>query len=279
MTKPMTYPRLLAECEADDIRYIEVERDGPIATVIMNHPQRLNSLTPVLTWQLHQCLRDLVEDIELRVIILTGADPAFSAGGDLEFILRGEGAIKEGEDGTATIWRWIRRQFGGVARLLTQSDKYIIAAVNGPAAGVGLSFAFSSDYLLASERAQLVLAFGKIGLVPEVGSNWQLVRRLGYQKAMELFIAGERLSADRALELGLANAVSPHETLLEEARAWAEQVCQLPASVVEMAKTQMRKIADMTWEQAIVMEEFAEPNCFTTQAHRRAVRTMLEKMG
>ena len=269
-----TYADLIRECEADTHRYVEVSSDGQIATVTLNNPQRLNSLTPVLCYQLQQALRPLMDAPEVRVIILTGADPAFCAGGDLDFILMAEESLRRGDEGAVTVWRWIRRQFGGVARLLAQSDKYVISALNGPAAGVGLSFAFASDYLLASERARLVLAFAAIGLVPEVGCNWQLTRRLGYQKAMELFIAGERLSAERSLELGLVNRVVPHDRLLDEAHAWANRVCALPANVVEMAKVQMRKVVDMPWDQAIVMEEFAEPICFTPQSHRDAVRAM-----
>lgn len=277
MDAAMTYRGLLAECENETRRYVDVERDGAVATVRMNNPERLNSLTPVLCYQLHAALRELADDIEVRVVILTGADPAFSAGGDLGLIQRAGESVRQGGEGTTTAWRWIRQQFGGVARLLSQSDTYFIAAVNGPAAGVGLAFAFASDYLLASERAELVTAFGRIGLIPEVGTNWHLCRRLGYQKAMELFVSGERLTAERALELGLANRVVSHDTLLDEARAWADKVCRLPESVVLMAKAQMRKIADMSWEQAIVMEELAEPNCFTTEAHRKAVAAMLEK--
>jgi 2-(1,2-epoxy-1,2-dihydrophenyl)acetyl-CoA isomerase len=275
MSTAVTYRELIAECEAESRCYVEVTRDGAVATVRLNHPQRLNSLTPALCYQLHQRLRELTPDPAVRVIVLTGTDPAFCAGGDLEFIQRGEQSIRSGEEGATTIWRWIRQQFGGVARLLTQSDKYFIAALNGPAAGVGLSFAFGCDYLLASERTELVLAFGRIGLVPEVGTNWQLTRRLGYHKAMELFVSGERLPAGRALELGLVNRIVPHERLLAEAQDWAAKVCRLPESVTAMAKTQMRKVADMSWEQAIVMEEFAEPICFTTEAHRSAIRQML----
>ena len=133
------------------------------------------------------------------------------------------------------------------------------------------------DHLLASDRAELVLAFGRIGLAPEVGCNWHLTRTLGYQKAMELFISGERLNAARALELGLVNRVAPHAQLLEQAQQWAAKVCALPESVVEMTKTQMRKVTDLSWEQAITMEEFVEPNCFTTDAHRAAVHKMLAK--
>lgn len=274
MPEPMTYDRLVQECENADQSYVEVERDGATALVRMSHPARYNALTPALTWQLHKALRELVDDHRVQAIILTGADPAFCAGGDLELIQRAEEAIKQGGHGTITTWRWIRRQFGGIARLLAQSDTHVVAAINGAAAGVGLSFAFSCDMLIGSERAELVPAFGRIGLVPEVGTSWHLCRRLGYQRAMEYFVDGQHIDAGKALELGLLNRVVAHEALLDEARAWADKVCALPLGVGAMAKTQLRKIADMSWEQAIVMEELAEPNCFTTDAHRAAVRSL-----
>jgi len=275
MVKVDSYQALIRECEEDERRFVRVERDGVIATVTLEDPQRYNSLTPSLCYQLHQTLLALSQDPALRVIILTGEDPAFCAGGDLHLIKRCEDFISEGKDGAATIWRWIRYQFGGIARVLNQSDKYFIAALNGPAAGVGLSFAFACDYLIGSERAELVMAFGKIGLAPEVGTNWHLTRRVGYHKAMELFIAGERISSSRALELGLINRQCAHEDILSEARNWALKVCQVPQNTTEIAKAQMRKCADMSWEQAITMEEFAEPICFTTEEHRDLVRKTL----
>lgn len=269
------YRKLIEECQSEPRRYVAVDRDGAVATVTLNNPARYNSLTPVLCYQLHQVLRELTEDLDIRVIILTGADPAFCAGGDMELIARADEFARSDEDGAATIWRWIRYQFGGIARLLSQSDTQVIAAINGAAAGVGLSFAFACDHLLASDRAELVMAFGQIGLAPEVGCNWHLTRTLGYHKAMELFVSGGRVSAKEALGLGLVNRTVSHDQLLAEARTWAEKVCQLPESVTAMAKTQMRKVADMSWEQAIAMEEFAEPICFTTGAHRAAVQRML----
>ncbi len=271
----ISYSQLIRESIESEQQYIETEIRGAVAVVRMNHPERFNALTPALCYQLHQNLRAMVDHLDVRVIILTGTDPAFCAGGDLEFILRGEQSIRQGPNGTTPIWRWIRNQFGGIARLLTQSDKYFISAINGPAAGVGLAFAFASDYLIASERAELVLAFGKIGLIPEVGTNWHLTHKLGYHKALELFIQGGRLKSDTALDLGLVNRVVSHASLLDEAQAWAQRVIDLPDSLTAMAKAQMRKCSDMSWEQAIVMEEFAEPNCFTTEAHRDAVRKLL----
>jgi 2-(1,2-epoxy-1,2-dihydrophenyl)acetyl-CoA isomerase len=183
--------------------------------------------------------------------------------------------LEEGAEGATDIWRWIRNQFGGIARLITRTDKAFIAAVNGPAAGVGLAFALACDVLILSEQAQLVPAFGRIGLVPEVGSSWALTRRLGYQRTFGLFASGRHLSGAEAFELGIGNELVAHEELLARARKWSERVERLPRHVLAMTKPLLRQSADLSWEQAIAMEEFAEPMCFTTAAHRDGVSELL----
>ena len=147
-----------------------------------------------------------------------------------------------------------------------------MAAVNGPAAGVGLAFALACDVIVLSERAQVVPAFGKIGLVPEVGTSWLLTRRLGYQRAYGLFVRGRPLTGAEAMAAGLANELVGHDDLLPAALQWCERVTRLPDHVPAMAKTFPRQAADLSWEQAIALEEFAEPMCFTTEGHRAGGR-------
>lgn len=257
---------------------VAVERAGGHAVVVMDDPERLNPLSVPLTLQLHQALRELVEDPTIKAIVLTGRDPAFSAGGDLRLMRDvAHRMVDESPGGTTEAWRWIRNQFGGIARAITRADKALIAAVNGTAAGVGLAFALACDLILVSERAQLVPAFGRIGLLPEVGTSWQLTRRLGYQGAFALFAGGRHLSGAEAQELGLANELHAHEDLMDAALRWCARIEALPAHVVPMTKLQLRQSADLTWEQAITMEELAEPNCFTTKAHREAVHALLAR--
>lgn len=252
-----------------------VERAGEHATVTLNDPDKLNPLSAALTVRLRETLTDLAADESLRAIVLTGADPAFSAGGDLRLMRDTAQPMLAGGGGAPELWRWIRMEFGGIARLITRTDKAFVAAVNGAAAGVGLAFALACDLILVSERARLVPAFGRIGLLPEVGTSWLLTRRLGYQRAFELFAGGRHLSGAEAAELGLANAVVPHERLLAEALEWCERIEALPRHVSAMMKPLLRGAADMTWDQAIALEEFAEPGCFTTEAHRAGVAELL----
>jgi len=271
-----SYAATVAEAiAADRGDLVLVEREGTRATVTLNDPEKLNPLSAELTVALRRSLEELVRDEELRSIVLTGADPAFSAGGDLRLMRDSARPMLAADGGAPQLWRWIRLEFGGIARLITRTDKTFIAAVNGAAAGVGLAFALASDLILCSERAVIVPAFGRIGLLPEVGNSWLLTRRLGYQRAYELFAGGRHLSGTEAAETGIANSVHPHDELLVAADEWCEKVDRLPAHVASMMKPLLRQAADLTWEQAIAMEEFAEPQCFTTAEHQQAVDELL----
>jgi 2-(1,2-epoxy-1,2-dihydrophenyl)acetyl-CoA isomerase len=271
-----SYDDFVAEARADARTLLAIERADTHAIVRLDDPPSLNALSAPLTLQLHDALRKLAAEPQLRTIVLTGTDPAFSAGGDLK-LMRGYAhpVAEAAEEGTPALWRWIRGEFGGIARLITRTDKTFVAAVNGAAAGVGLAFALACDLILVSERARIVPAFGRIGLLPEVGNSWLLTRRLGYQGAYALFASGRHLSGAEAHELGLANELVDHAELLDAARAWCGRIDELPDHVARMMKPLLRASVDLPWEQAITLEEFAEPGCFTTRAHREAVQALV----
>ena len=179
--------------------------------------------------------------------------------------------------GTTDIWRWIRREFGGIARLIARSDMTFVAAVNGPAAGVGLAWALACDIAVASERASIVPAFGKLGLLPEVGTSWALTRHLGYQGAYAYYLRGEHIDAREALRIGLVQEVVAHENLLDAAVAWCDRASALAPHAMEMTKPLLRAVSDANWDGALALEEFAEPACFTTEAFAGAVSSMLAR--
>ena len=204
--------------------------------------------------------------------MLTGAGRG-SAPGDLRMMALAEERLLD-DEGSTDIWRWIRYEFGGIVRLIARSDTAFIAALNGPAAGVGLAWALTCDLALASERAVMVPAFGRLGLLPEVGTSWALTRRLGYQGAFAFFAAGEPVGAQDAHRLGLVHEVVAHEDLLPAADRWCERIAALPAHALEMAKPLLRTAADSSWDASLAMEEFAEPNCFTTRSFQKTVESM-----
>jgi 2-(1,2-epoxy-1,2-dihydrophenyl)acetyl-CoA isomerase len=264
------YADLVADADRDGGAFVRVERNSDRAVVTLDDPDKLNVLSAPLTRQLKAALQDLVEDRDIRTIVLTGSGAGFSAGGDLRMMERSPEALAARE-GSTDIWRWIRYEFGAVARLIARSDTAFIAAINGPAAGVGLAWALTCDIAVASDRAVIVPAFGRLGLLPEVGTSWALTHRLGYQGAFAYYVAGEHLDAHRAKELGLVHEVVAPDELLPRADAWCTRIAALPAHAVAMTKPLLRAAADAPWEQAIAMEEFAEPQCFTTTASQRSV--------
>jgi len=273
------YEEIVREGEQSTEEVISVERADGYAVLTMADPDKLNVLSAPLMVQLRRAAQELVAAPDVRAIVLTGAGNGFSTGGDLRLMKRATEhlADPDAEGGAYEIWRWIREQFGGMSRLIAGSDKAFVAAINGPAAGVGLAFALTCDIILASERAVLVPAFGRLGLIPEVGTSWALTRRVGYQRAFEFYVGGEHVTAEQAAELGLVNHVVPHDELLPAAREWGERIAELPPHALRMAKPLLRAVADMPWEHAVRMEEFAEPTCFTTAAFTRNVEALLEK--
>ena len=269
-----TYLTMLSRGEAATHEAVTVERPAADrATVTLNEPEHLNALSAAICVQLNGALAELAAEEELRTIVITGAGEGFSAGGDLAMMEHAVDNI-DGPGGSPEVWRWIRGQFGGVVRRIARTDKAVIAAINGPAAGVGLAFALTCDIALASERAMLVPAFGRLGLLPEVGTSWALTRRLGYQGAFAFFAGGEHVSAEEAREMGLVHEVVPHDELLERADAWADRIAKLAPHALAMSKPLLRGAADANWDAALAMEEFAEPNCFTTERFAGAVRAL-----
>ncbi|STZ72875.1 enoyl-CoA hydratase/carnithine racemase [Mycolicibacterium fortuitum] len=274
MDKPLYHSMVADGDDPAAPQRVRVVRTDDRALVTLDEPDRLNVLSAPLVRQLRRVLEDLAADSAVRAVVLTGADPGFSAGGDLR-MMRAAVEQRYAAEGTADVWRWIRREFGGIARLIAGSDTIFVAAVNGPAAGVGLAWALTCDLTIASDKAVIVPAFARLGLIPEVGTSWALTRRLGYQGALAYYLKGEHIDAETAQRLGLVHEVVAHEQLLATADEWCSRVAALPPHAVAMAKPLLRAAADAGWNDALTLEEFAEPTCFTTAAFADKVETML----
>jgi 2-(1,2-epoxy-1,2-dihydrophenyl)acetyl-CoA isomerase len=264
---PRTYADVVAEGRASEERLVEVERLGDRAIVTLSDPDKRNVLSAPLMLQLLAATEELARAPEVRSIVLTGAGPGFSTGGDLRMMQDAVERLRapDDEEGATMPWQWIRYQFGAMVRLIGRTDKAFVAALNGPAAGVGLAFALTCDIAIAAQDAVIVPAFGRLGLVPEVGTSWALTRALGYRRAFAYYVGGEHIDARRAAELGLVNEVVPAPELMDRAMAWCDRIAGLPAHALPIAKPLLRASADLQWEQALTMEEFAEPMCFTTK--------------
>lgn len=265
------YSELIADADHDSRTLVRIERNAHRAVVTLDDPDKLNVLSATMTRQLKAALQELVEARDIGAIVLTGGGDGFSAGGDLRMMQRAPEALTASE-GSADIWRWIRYEFGAIARLIARSDTAFIAAINGPAAGVGLAWALTCDIAIASERGVIVPAFGRLGLLPEVGTSWALTRRLGYQGAFAYYVAGDHLDAAKAKELGLVHEIVAPEDLLARADTWCDRIAALPPHARAMIKPLLRAASDASWEQSLAIEEFAEPQCFTTRAFQQSAQ-------
>src|SRR5690606_31648703 len=173
-----------------------------VATITLDRPDAMNSLTAELKTALLEALRKAAADSGVRAVLLTGSGRAFCAGQDL----REHAANLEAGRGLADT---VREHYNPIVQLITTMDKPVVAAVNGVAAGAGAALAFACDLRVASEKTRFALAFSGIGLAPDSGASWTLQRLVGLGRATELLLLGEPVSAERALELGLVTRVVP----------------------------------------------------------------------
>jgi 2-(1,2-epoxy-1,2-dihydrophenyl)acetyl-CoA isomerase len=205
------------------------------ATVELNRPEALNAWNTQLGVDLLAALGMVGEDEAVRAVVLTGAGRGFSSGADLKDISGGETT----PDGRPDVYRTLTERYHPIMRAVREMPKPVIAAVNGPAVGIGCSLALCCDLILAAESAYFLLAFVNIGLVPDGGSSLFLPARVGMARATELAMLGERLPAAQALDWGLVNRVVPDARLDQEAAALAARLARGPTRSYAGTKRQL----------------------------------------
>ena len=193
---------------SDDELYRQYEtvnlyRRGPGATIELNRPERMNAWSQQFSADLFAAIREVTDEEEIRAVVVTGAGRAFSSGADLKE------AAEQAGDGTVDVHKILTERYHPLITGIRRMPKPVIAAVNGPAAGIGLSLALACDLVVAAESAYFSLAFVNIGLVPDGGSSLFVPARVGFARAAELAMLGERLDARKAVDWGLINQVWP----------------------------------------------------------------------
>jgi enoyl-CoA hydratase/carnithine racemase len=217
------------------MKEILVDRSDHVATLTLNRPERLNTISQPMLSALSRELLACEADPDIRAIVLTGAGRAFCAGLDLQEAATDEGVSK---GGFALDVKLDLRDFP--PNVVHHLDKPILCAVNGGAAGFGLDLALCCDIRVMSENAKLAAAFTRRGVVPESGGTWLLPRLIGWAKASEIVFAGRSLNAAEALELGLTNRVVENEKLLETTHELAREIASNAPLAVQAAKRMMR---------------------------------------
>ncbi len=212
-----------------------VERDGPVAILTLNRPERLNAISGPMLLALSESLVVCDRDPGVRAIILTGAGRGFCAGLDLQDASSGAGIGGGGGGLGATL---DLRDAPPI--VLHRIDTPTICALNGGAAGYGMDLALGCDIRIAAESAKLAAAFTRRGVLPESGGTWLLPRLVGWSKAAEIIFTGRTLRAEDCLELGLVSRVGPAELLLKEARTLATEIAANAPLAVQASKRMMR---------------------------------------
>lgn len=209
-----------------DLAEIGFEIDGMVATVTLNRPDRLNAWTPRMAGEFRHAMESARDDPTVRAIVVTGAGRGFCAGVDMAALDDMTETGKSEARPFTSIDDQVRVDFQHPMTWLPAIDKPVIAAVNGPAAGLGLALLLFCDLRFASEKAAFVTSFSRRGLVAEHGTSWMLTRLVGHSRALDLMFSSRRVTGEEAYRIGLADRVCPPDRLLAEVREYARDLAQ-----------------------------------------------------
>jgi 2-(1,2-epoxy-1,2-dihydrophenyl)acetyl-CoA isomerase len=248
------------------------EVNEAVATITLNRPDKLNAFTDEMLYLLQDILKKAERDDTVRCLLITGAGHGFCSGQDL-----GEAQARADEGDDPNYGEHLRNTYNPIITRMTTMPKPIITAINGVAAGAGMSIALSGDYKIAAESASFIQAFVKIGLVPDSGSTWMLPRLIGYTKAMDLMLTGRKAKAQEALDIGMVNRVVANEQLMEEAHKLASQFAQAATKGIGYIKQAVNFASNNNLADALEYEAKMQTLAGHTDDHNEGLRSFLEK--
>ena len=255
--------------------FLTVERRGFVAVLTLNRPDKLNALPELEDGEAFRSTCEALNaDPDVRCVVMTGAGRAFSAGGDVK-AMQARTELFQGS-GVAIRERY-RRVVHRIVRSVYELEAPLIAAVNGPAVGLGCDLAGLADIRLASDRAKFGVPFLKLGIIPGDGGAWLLPRVIGYARAAELLFTGELIDAETAERWGLVNRIVPHDALMEEALSVAERIAGQAPHALKLAKALLRQGREASYEAVLEMSASAQALSHLTQDHLEGVGAHIEK--
>jgi enoyl-CoA hydratase/carnithine racemase len=255
---------------------IELRRDGSVATVVLNRPEVRNAMDDDMRAELIATLDRVSRDHAIRALVLTGNGKAFCAGGDIKAMQQ----RMQAPPGEIAFNGWSRQQrtHHAVAALHSLA-KPTIAAVNGASTGLGADLALCCDFIVASEAASFAWNYVLRGLIPDGGGMYFLPRRVGLTRAKELIFTVRKVTAQEALELGIADRISKPENLVADARAWAVELGQGATASLALCKTILNNTFESSAEEVFALGSQAQAICYTTAEHQASVAAFLNKKG
>jgi enoyl-CoA hydratase/carnithine racemase len=260
--------------EAVTPHYIEVSIEDTVATVALNRPEVRNAINDAMRAEFIAVLDRLADDASVRAVVITGRGAGFCAGGDVSGMR--ERLNAPAGDVAANGWRRQKHTHRSIAALHGMG-KPTIAAVNGPAIGLGCDLALCCDFIVASDRAVFAMSFIQRGLVSDGGGLYFLPRRVGLPRAKELIFTGRRVAADEALKIGIADRVTSADALLKEAHDWAVELSRGSPIALALSKSILDKTFELTDDQVFALGREAQAMCYTTAEHRASVEAFLNK--
>jgi len=242
-----------------------VERNGEIATVILNRPDALNSWNDDMKVAMRNTVGHLNDDNDVRVVVLKGAGRGFSAGADIS------GELAD------PISFHLDIDYKPFLTGIEKSDKIWIGQIHGAAAGVGAAVAMNCDLVIMAEDAYVYMAFAAIGLVPDGGNTQLLLKHMGYHRALQAVLEGKKISAAECLEFGIANKVVAAAELDAAAQQWAEQLCKTAPMAMAGCKRLLRSVGGMSFGDAISAEGLEQTPLLKSADFKEGVSAFFEK--
>ena len=245
-------------------------RTGPLVTLTMNRPDSLNALSSGLIGGMIEAFDRLGRDVDVGAILLTGAGRSFCVGGDVKAMA---GRKDRSYEERVQDLRWKQR----IAVVMHACPKIIVAAVNGPAMGAGLSLALAADFRIVGRSAEFATAFASVGLSGDFGANWSLTRLLGPAKAREMMILNPRLMAEEADRLGLVTRLVDDDALMAEATAFATGIAEGPRITYGYIKRNLFAAETESLGDLLEIEATSQSRCAMTEDHKEALRAWAGK--
>lgn len=249
--------------QLDTVKY---HRDDAVAVITIHRPDAMNSFNTALRSDLLTAFRYAAADDPVRVVVLTGEGRSFSAGADLKDI-----------ESAKPVSEILQQEYRPVLECIATLRQPVIAAVGGSAAGIGMTFALACDLLVMADNAFLMSAFSNISLLPDGGLNWFLVQQLGYRRAYQVAIEAERISAERCVELGIANRAVPADKLMDETLAWAHSLAQRAPLSLAATKKAMRHAVAHDWSSTFDVEAPLQQSLRESDDCAEGVKAFFEK--
>src|SRR5438270_13465095 len=234
-------------------QHVNVRAHDGVGLIQLNRPEKMNAIGALTRQQLGEAIKQAEKDDAIRVVVLTGSGKAFSSGADVTEMAN-DGGMRTPED----VGNVLRNEYMPMLNRLRTMPKPVIAAMNGPAVGIGASFALACDIRIATPEAYLMEAFVNIGLAPDGGVSWLLPRLAGTGVAYEMFFTGRPLPAADAHRLGVINRLVPAERLEAEVRELANQLASQPRNAMAGAKRAVNNALNSTYEEAMEFESYLQ---------------------